>query len=127
MVLHHYNQPHIDLATYALVTQGIAPYRMHFNQIVRDPQDGRTKSLRGEQVLIKCAWLALCKRLTNSSYEPDMQKWLCPCRAQKYHSYLLCKHLVKEVDLPSADWWAKVVWRHTTPFYDICKLLPEHL
>ncbi len=127
MVLHHYNQPCINLATYALVTQGIAPYRVHFNRIVRDPQDGCDKSLQGEQVPIKHAWLALHKCPTNGSYKPDVQKWLCPCGAQKYHSYLLCKHLVKEVNLPSADWWAKVVWQHTTLFYNIHELLPEHL
>ena len=29
MVLHHYNHPCVDLTTYALVTQGIAPYQVN--------------------------------------------------------------------------------------------------
>lgn len=31
MVLHQYNRPRMDFATYALITQGIAPYRVRFN------------------------------------------------------------------------------------------------
>jgi hypothetical protein len=53
MVLYHYNRPRVDLATYALVTHGIAPYRVRFNQIVKNPRDGRAKALRGEQLPIK--------------------------------------------------------------------------
>jgi len=127
MVLYHYNRPRVDLATYALVTQGIPPYRVHFNRIIRDPRDGRAKCLRGEQIPIKHAWLALRMRPTSGSFEPDVQYWLCPCGQQKYHSYLLCKHLVKALPIPSADWWANVIRRHTAPFYDIRELLPEHL
>ena len=47
-----------------------------------------------------------------------MKYWLCSCRRQKYHSYLLCKHLVQGVYHPSANWWADIIWWHTTPFYD---------
>ena len=125
MVLYHYNRPRVDLATFALVTQGIPPYRVRFNWIVRDPRDGRAKCLRGEQIPIKRAWLALRKRPTKGSYNPDVLLWLCSCGTQKYHSYLLCKHLVKKLPLPDADWWATVIRRHTTPFYDIRQLLPE--
>ena len=125
MVLYHYNRPRVDLTTFALVTQGIPPYQVRFNQIVRDPRDGRAKCLQGEQIPIKWAWLALCKRPTKGSYNPDVLLWLCSCGTQKYHLYLLCKHLVKKLPLPDADWWATVIRWHTTPFYDICQLLPE--
>jgi hypothetical protein len=47
MVLYHYNRPCVDLATYTLVTQGIAPYRLRFNRIVKNPRDGRAKGLQG--------------------------------------------------------------------------------
>ena len=126
MVLYHYNRPRVDLATYALVTQGIPPYRVRFNRIVRDPRDGRAKCLRGEQIPIKRAWLALRKRPNSGTCKPDIKWWLCPCGAQKYHSYLLCKHLVQALPVPNADWWANVIRRHTAPFYDIRELLPEH-
>jgi len=126
MVLYQFNRPRIDFATYALVTHGIAPYRLRFNQIVKNPRDGRSRSLRGEQIPIKRAWLALRKRPINGSYDTNVKWWLCSCGAQKYHSYLLCKHLVQALPLPNADWWVKVVRRHTAPFYDIRKLLPEN-
>lgn len=125
MVLNHHNRPRVDLATYALVTQGIPPYRVRLNRIVRDPRDGRAKTLRGEQVPIKRAWLALLKRPIKGSYETDVKLWLCSCGAQKYHSYLLCKHLVQMLPIPGENWWADIVRRHTVPFYNIRGLLPE--
>src|SRR5882757_7902001 len=125
MVLYHYNHPWVDLAMYALITQCIPPYRLRFNRIVRDPQDGQVKCLQGEQIPIKRAWLALRKRPTKGSYDTDVWLWLCLCGTQKFHLYLLCKHLVKKLPLPDADWWATVIWRHTIPFYDIRQLLPE--
>jgi len=125
MVLYCYNRPRVDFATYALVTQGIAPYRVCFNQIIKNPRDGRARHLRGEQIPIKRTWLALRQHPIKGLYNTDVKHWLCRCGAQKYHSYLLCKHLVQALPLPSADWWTTVVRRHTVPFYDIRKLLPE--
>ena len=125
MVLYCYNRPRVDFATYALVTQGIAPYRVHFNQIIKNPWDGRARRLCGEQIPIKHTWLTLRQRPIKGLYDTDVKHWLCPCGAQKYHSYLLCKHLVQALPLPSTDWWTTVVRRHTAPFYDIRKLLPE--
>jgi len=126
MVLHHFNRPRVDFATYALVTQGVAPYRVRFNYIVKNPRDGRARFLHGEQIPIKRAWLALRKRPVNGTYDTDVKRWLCSCGAQKYHSYLLCKHLVQALPSPSPDWWANVIRRHTPPFYDIRELLPEN-
>ena len=125
MVLHHYNRPRVDFAMYALVTQGLASYRLRLNRIVRDPRDGRAKSLHGEQIPIQRAWLALYKRPLKGSYDTNVKLWLCSCGTQKFHSYLLCKHLVQALPLPSADWWATIIRRHTPPFYDIRGLLPE--
>ena len=109
MVLYHYNCPCVDFAMYALVTQGIAPYQLRFNQIVNNTQDGCAMALRGEQVPIKRAWLALRKCPIKGSYNPNVKLWLCPCGAQKYHSYLLCKHLIQVLPLPDPDWWATVL------------------
>ena len=125
MVLYHYNCPRVNLATYALVTQGVAPYRMRFNAVVSNPRDGRAQLLRGEQIPIKRAWTALRKRPIKGEYDTDVKLWLCSCGAQKYHSYLLCKHLVQKLPVPKEDWWATVVRRHTAPFYNIRALLPE--
>ena len=125
MVLYHYNRPCVNLATYALATLGIAPYQVCFNQIVKNPWDGCAKSLQGEQLPIKCAWLALHSWPIKGTYDTDVTSWLCSCGAQKYHSYLLCKHLVQKLLLPSPDWWPNVIRRHTPPFYDILDLLSE--
>ena len=105
MVLNHHNWPHIDLATYTLVTQGIPPYQVCLNSIVNNPQDGHAKPLWGEQVPIKHAWLALYNQLIKGSYDTDMKLWLCSCGAQKYHLYLLCKHLVQKL----VTMWA-LIW-----------------
>jgi len=125
MALYQYNHPRIDFATYALVTQAIPPYRVCFNEIVKKPHDGHARILHGEQIPIKQAWLDLCKRLIKGVYDTNVKLWTCSCGAQKYHSYLLCKHLVQALPLPSADWWATVVWQHVLPFYDIRDLLQE--
>jgi hypothetical protein len=126
MVLHHFNCPRVDFATYALVTQGLAPYQVRFNQIMKNPRDGRARRLHGEQIPIKHAWLALRQRPIKGVYDTNVKHWLCSCRAQKYHSYLLCKHLVQALPLPSADWWTTIVQRHMAPFYDIRELLLEN-
>lgn len=101
MDLHQYNRPRVDFATYALVTQGIAPYRVRFNRIVRNPRDGRAKMLRGDRLPIMRAWLALLKRPIIGSYKTDTGLWLCDCGTQKYHSYLLCKHIVQDLPFPA--------------------------
>ena len=124
MVLYHYNRPRVDLATHALITQAVPPYRLQFNQIVNDPRDGCAKRTHGEQLKIQRTWINLRKRPAKGSYAMDLRLFLCACGTQKYHSYHLCKHLVQKLDLPSPDWWAKVVRRHTPPFYDTSELIP---
>jgi hypothetical protein len=57
MVLHHFNRPRVDFATYALVTQAL--YWVGFNRIVKNLRDGRARILHREQILIKRVWLAL--------------------------------------------------------------------
>ena len=119
MVLHHFNCPWVDFATYTLVTQGVVPYWVCFNYIVKNPQDGHARFLHGEKIPIKHAWLALHKHPVNGTYDTDVKHWLCSCGAQKYHLYLLCKHHVQALPSPSPDWWANVIRQHTPPFYDI--------
>ena len=124
LVLRHYNRPRVDFATYALVTQGLPAYRNKLVRICNDPRKGRAAALHGEQVPIKKAWLILLDKPVKGQYDTKVDKWTCSCGEQKYHSYLLCKHLIKEVPRPHAEWWATVVRRHTPPFYDIRDLLP---
>ena len=119
LVLYQYNRPRVDFATYALVTQALPAYRTKLVRILDDPRKGRPASLHGEQIPIKKAWLLLHDKPINGQYITNKLKWTCDCGTQKYHSYLLCKHLVQKVPRPDAEWWVTLVRCHTLPFYDI--------
>ena len=126
MVLYMYNRPRVDFATHALVTQALQMYRIKLNTFMDNPRKGCVAALTGEQALIKRAWLLLLTREIKGKYNTNVLQWTCSCGAQKYHSYLLCKHLVQSLPRPGPDWWTSVVRYHTPPFYDIHKLLsPE--
>ena len=109
LVLHLYNHPRVDFATFALVTQALPAYRYKLFNILNNPCEGRPSPLRGEQIPIKKAWDLLYKREIRGNYDTDVGKWTCSCGEQKYHSYLLCKHLVKSIKYPKPDWWVTVV------------------
>jgi len=124
MVLYMYNRPRVDFATYALVTQALQLYRVKFIAFMYNPRQGRAAALTGEQAPIKKAWLHLRDRDIKGEYNTDIYQWTCSCGAQKYHSYLLCKHLVQKLPRPGPIWWTSVVRHHTPPFYNIHALLP---
>ena len=95
-------------------------------RILDDPHKGQAATINGEQIPIKKAWLTLRTRELGGEYDTDIFHWTCDCGTQKYHSYLLCKHLVNKVCVPPPEWWATIVRRHVPPFYDIRELLsPE--
>ena len=106
-----------------MVTQALPAYRNKVVRIFNDPRKGRAAALHGEQIPIKKAWLVLRDKPIKGVYDTNIRLWTCSCGEQKFHSYLLCKHLVREVRRPPAEWWATVVRHHTPPFYDIRQLL----
>ena len=109
LVLYLYNRPRVDFATFALVTQALPGYRHKLLRILDDPREGRATTLHGEQIPIKKAWLLLRDRPINGEYITKVDEWTCSCGRQKFHSYLLCKHLVQEVACPPPEWWATIV------------------
>jgi len=123
LVLYLHNCLRVDFTTYALVTQALPSYRNKVVRILNNPRKGRAATLHGEQIPIKKAWLLLRGKTSRGKYITNIFDWTCDCGAQKYHSYLLCKHLVKEVPRPEAEWWPTHVQRHTRPFYDIRELM----
>ena len=126
LVLHLHNRLRVDFATYALVTQALPAYRFKLVGMLRNPRVGRALALTGEQVSIKRAWLILYKRVIKGRYDTNVLHWTCTCGAQKYHPYLLCKHLVQAVRFPDPYWWTTLVRHPVTPFYDVRALLsPE--
>ena len=124
LVLYLYNCPRVDFATYALVTQALLAYRNKVVRILDNPRKGCAAALHGEQIPIKKAWLLLLAREIRGIYDTNECEWTCSCGMQKYHPYLLCKHLVHKVPHPHAEWWMTLVRHHTPPFYDIRELLP---
>ena len=124
LVLRHHNCPRVDFATYALVTQVLPAYRNKLVRIFNDRRKGWATVLHGEQIPIKKAWLVLRDKPLKGTYDMNTCWWTCSCGEQKYHSYLLCKHLVRAVCHPPTEWWTTVIQHHTLPFYDICQLLP---
>ena len=126
LVLYLYNCPRVDFATFALVMQALPGYRHKLLRILNDPREGQATTLHGEQIPIKKVWLLLRDRPINGEYITKVDEWTCSCGRQKFHSYLLCKHLIQEVARPPPEWWATIVQRHTPPFYNVHKLLtPE--
>ncbi|KAH9893350.1 hypothetical protein C8Q73DRAFT_615841, partial [Cubamyces lactineus] len=71
------------------------------------------------QKALKRAWTCLRKVPIRGSYVTDVKTWTCDCGAQKYHAYLLCKHLVKAAGLILSAWWQKATRYHIPPFYTI--------
>ncbi len=123
LVLHLHNRPRVDFATYTLVTQALPSYRNKLVRIVSDPREGQAPSISGKQIPIKKAWLMLCSREITGQYDTDILRWTCSCGAQKYHMYLLCKHLIQALPRLDTNWWATIIQRHIPLFYDICDLL----
>ncbi|KAH9831839.1 uncharacterized protein C8Q71DRAFT_780708 [Rhodofomes roseus] len=71
------------------------------------------------QEAFKRSWERLAKVPIKGTYITNINKWTCDCGAQKYHAYLLCKHLVHATgDLP-ALWWVQVQRYHVPPFYTV--------
>ncbi|TCD59764.1 hypothetical protein EIP91_011523, partial [Steccherinum ochraceum] len=118
LVLHQYNRPRVDLAVYAVVTKALPPYRLTLSQILR-PIAGRSKALSHTQEAMKKAWKRLLAVPIKGTYTLDVSRWTCDCGSQKYHAYLLCKHLVQEVGPMDADWWAAVVRYRIPPYYRV--------
>ncbi|KAI9064572.1 hypothetical protein FKP32DRAFT_1569691 [Trametes sanguinea] len=119
LVLHLYNRPPIDLALYAIVTKALPPYRLVLDTLLMDPRAGRAPSLSHTQEDFKHAWERLQKVPIKGRYTTDISRWTCDCGAQKYHSHLLCKHLVQAAGKMPPEWWPTVMRYHVPPFYTI--------
>ncbi|KAI0084744.1 hypothetical protein BDY19DRAFT_1025393, partial [Irpex rosettiformis] len=108
LVLHNYNRPRVDLTLYALVRSSIPPYRITLASFLQARGGGRPQGLSNMQEAFKKAWQCLRTVPIKGQYVTDIEQWKCDCGAQKYHAYLLCKHLVQTVgDIP-VSWWTRV-------------------
>lgn len=119
LVLRNFNRPRVDLALYALIRESIPPYRKTLAEFLHVRSGGRPQGLSNMQEAFKKAWRRLQIVPIKGEYITDTSKWTCDCGTQKYHAYLLCKHLVQAVgDIPQW-WWTRVQRFYTLPFYSV--------
>ncbi|KAH9895893.1 hypothetical protein C8Q73DRAFT_758343 [Cubamyces lactineus] len=119
LTLYLYNRPPLDLAVYAIITRTLPPYRLTISKITGTHRAARAPSLSYAQQQLKKAWDRLLKVPLRGSYTTDIANWTCDCGSQKYHSHLLCKHLVQKAGRPPASWWPTAVRYHIAPFYTV--------
>ncbi|RDX41098.1 hypothetical protein OH76DRAFT_1475946 [Lentinus brumalis] len=119
LVLQMYNRPPVDLAVHAVITQSIPAYRLTLHNIVHDSRSGRAATLSHFQESLKHAWTKLSTVAIRGTYITDLATFTCDCGAQKYHSHLLCKHLVQAAGPQSPYWWPDVLRYHIPPFYRV--------
>ena len=117
--LRMYNRPPLDLTNFIIITQTLPPYRLTLGTLLSVRGGGRPEALTHMQTAFKRAWEALSKAKIKGTYVTDTSRWTCDCGAQKYHSYLLCKHLVQAAGARTTAWWVGVKRRRTLPFYHI--------
>lgn len=119
LVLIMHNRPRIDFTIHSIVTQTIPAYRITLSKIVNDSRDGRAAAPTHMQAAFKASWERLLMVPIKGAYKTSTTMWTCDCGAQKYHSYLLCKHLVQAADRPPPTWWTSLVRYHIPPFYTV--------
>ena len=120
MSMPHHARVSTDLAAYLLVTETIEVYRQRALKHTHwDPRAGLVESTSSEQAEFKAAWKRLGSTEIKGNYDTNPNSWTCNCGSQKYHSYLLCKHLVQSVPKPVNEWWPKMVRYSVPPFYVI--------
>ncbi|RDX44376.1 hypothetical protein OH76DRAFT_1487106 [Lentinus brumalis] len=119
LVLHLYNRPPVDLVVYAIVTRTLPPYRITLRSIIGDARPGRAPPLTHMQKALKRSWKRLLSVPIKGSYKTSLATWTCDCGAQKYHAYVLCKHLVQGAGVQSPKWWVKVARYRILPFYTV--------
>ncbi|PIL26546.1 hypothetical protein GSI_12304 [Ganoderma sinense ZZ0214-1] len=119
LVLIMHNRPRIDFTIHSIITQTIPAYPVTLSKIVNDSRDGRAAAPTHMQAAFKASWERLLKVPVKGAYKTSTAKWTCDCGAQKYHAYLLCKHLVQAADRPPPTWWTSLVRYHIPPFYTV--------
>jgi hypothetical protein len=120
LVLHLYNRPPVDLATYAIITKALPPYRTRLANYLGTTRQGRARLPSHEQAAFKRAFDRLRKvKINGSHYSTDVATWTCDCGSQKYHAQLMCKHLVQAAGDPPPAWWVQIERYYIPPFYTV--------
>jgi hypothetical protein len=118
LAIPHHARVSADMSIHLLCKETIARSRIRLlKHTPDDPRRGRKKKLSAEQAAMKKKWMELTKAKIKGTYRTDPNMWTCNCGSQKYNAFLLCKHLVQSVPVPSPDWWPEAVRYSVPPFY----------
>jgi hypothetical protein len=119
--LHNHFRPRLDLLVWVLITKVTPAYLVRAHLLDDGFRLGRSKPLTPFQKQFKAAWLALAKLPlsddADTKYITSLATWTCTCKALKFHSSHLCKHLVQAVGPPPPHFWGQIVRRRTIPLY----------
>lgn len=119
ITLYRNNRPRMDFVIHLIATESIPSYHVGFANVRKQTRHSRPHNLTAEQRSFKKAWIRLSQKPINGQYSVNSQSWTCTCGAQKYHTHLLCKHLVQSIPMPPDNWWPYAIRSQTQPFYTI--------
>lgn len=122
--LHHLLRPRLDHLVWIICSKVVPSYVQRMKKIENAFRSSRGHEATNFQARFKADWKRLRKLPVHRQYRTDVARWICDCGAQKYSAYLLCKHLVKAVPLPSERTWIFLSRRRTIPFYQHPELRP---
>ncbi|GJE99912.1 hypothetical protein PsYK624_161870 [Phanerochaete sordida] len=97
----------------------IPPYRSTLSRLLAASRLGYSGQLTSMQKAFKRSWKRLLKVPQTGKYVTSVETWTCDCGSQKYHAYLLCKHLVQAAGPMPASWWLQATRYHVPPFYTV--------
>ena len=111
--------PHCDLLVWILITKLAPSYHAKLDCL--QVQNGQYRVLCSWRRNFKKEWRVLEKRRitppVNDTYKPNVEKWICTCPAFATNRFLVCKHLVQEVEHVPPIFFLKVRRHRTTPFW----------
>lgn len=115
-----------DLLAWILITKLAPTYYQKLDRLLKDT--GRYCKLSSWHKCFKKTWWKLEKTpITlplNDAYRPNVEKWICTCPAFIVSRFLLCKHLVQNVQQVPPVFFLKVKQCRTTPFWQHKSLKP---
>lgn len=111
------NHPRLDFVVHIIAIETVPSYCFAFANARNKLRTSRPQDLTAEQKSFKKAWFRLREHSIKGQYETDSTSWTCGCGAQKYHTHLLCKHLVCSIPIPPDNWWPTALRNHTSPFF----------
>jgi len=111
--------PRCDLLVWILVTKLAPFYYTKLDRLL--VENGRYRELCSWRKDFKKEWRALEKRAVtqpvNDAYKPDAEKWVCTCPAFVKSRFLVCKHLIQDVEHVPPIFFLEVRRHRTTPFW----------